>query len=288
MAYDKLDIRLQTLLSNFSLQCFSFPRSPKRFMQKSPTKLRKIGCLPSLIDRNCRTPKQHGRRAKDGSHGFHLVRVLFINRVYTDHWAGIPHMSQSEQTINGYFIPKGTVIFGNVGWVINFIPTRWANWACVFLDLCLPTLPYGVIPKRFDQNAFFLSTIQKQMTCRIQASLYSVLGQGSSNLPVLDGSSVDMFIRICAGMHLADRTALHMAITTLSLYEILPLEGKAVPRPETVEFSKELIRSVNLEFHDSVGSGKLIAFYKTTNRNGMPVCTQRTGRTSSTINYWVG
>jgi hypothetical protein len=43
-------------------------------------------------------------------------------------------------------------------------------------------------------------------------------------------------------MYLAERVGFHIAVTTMALYKILPLEGKEVPAPEVVRYDGDLIR----------------------------------------------
>ena len=43
-------------------------------------------------------------------------------------------------------------------------------------------------------------------------------------------------------MYLADRIGFHMAASMVALYNIVPLEGQARPKPETVEYTDAGIR----------------------------------------------
>lgn len=49
-------------------------------------------------------------------------------------------------------------------------------------------------------------------------------------------------------MYLADRVAFHTAAMTLSLYEVLPLEGKKTPDPDVVGYVGNLVRYVDSHF----------------------------------------
>jgi cytochrome P450 len=48
--------------------------------------------------------------------------------------------------------------------------------------------------------------------------------------------------RVCPGMSLADRIGFHIAATTMSLFQILPLEGKQAPTPDTAVYFGDLLR----------------------------------------------
>ncbi|PVF92646.1 cytochrome P450 [Serendipita vermifera] len=55
-------------------------------------------------------------------------------------------------------------------------------------------------------------------------------------------------MRACPGMYLADRIGFDFATKTLSVYNILPLEGKKRPEPSSIEYSPSIIRTPqNLE-----------------------------------------
>jgi hypothetical protein len=48
--------------------------------------------------------------------------------------------------------------------------------------------------------------------------------------------------RACPGMYLADKVAFHLVITVLSLLKIVPLDGREVPDPSTIEYTDAGIR----------------------------------------------
>jgi hypothetical protein len=48
--------------------------------------------------------------------------------------------------------------------------------------------------------------------------------------------------RVCPGMYLADKVAFHLVVTALSLLKIVPLDGRKVPDPSTIEYSDAGIR----------------------------------------------
>jgi hypothetical protein len=55
----------------------------------------------------------------------------------------------------------------------------------------------------------------------------------------LDG---DSSLRVCPGIHLAERVTFLLATTLISLYKIGPLEGKDIPDPRTIEYEDRAIR----------------------------------------------
>ena len=42
--------------------------------------------------------------------------MIIIGTILTDH-EGLPHVATSDDEYNGYYIPKGTVVFGNA-WLV--------------------------------------------------------------------------------------------------------------------------------------------------------------------------
>jgi hypothetical protein len=49
-------------------------------------------------------------------------------------------------------------------------------------------------------------------------------------------------IRVCPGMHLADKILFHVAATTVSLFTVTPLDGSRIPDPNTVEYTDAALR----------------------------------------------
>ena len=43
---------------------------------------------------------------------FIIIFFFFFGTILTDHEA-MPHMATNDDEYNGYYIPKGTVVFGN-------------------------------------------------------------------------------------------------------------------------------------------------------------------------------
>ncbi|PVF98200.1 cytochrome P450 [Serendipita vermifera] len=124
----------------------------------------------------------------------------------------VPHTSQEDQTIDGYFIPKGTLINPNYGFMLND-PAVWGD------------------PEVFRPERFLPEHNPK-----------------ANDLPNPTQVIFGFGIRLCPGMYLADRVGFHVAVMTMLLYEILPLEGKSAPKPEEAQYSSNFIRfPVNFE-----------------------------------------
>ncbi|PVF93570.1 cytochrome P450 [Serendipita vermifera] len=100
--------------------------------------------------------------------------------------------------IRGYFIPKGTVIHQNNQMMLTD-PNVWGD-------------PDVFRPERWlEPNASHLPN-----------PFLTLFGWG---------------LRICPGMHLAERVIFHLVATTVSLYKIVPLEGKKIPDPNSIEYT---------------------------------------------------
>lgn len=52
----------------------------------------------------------------------------------------------------------------------------------------------------------------------------------------------DSPIRVCPGMYLADRAAFQVATAVAALYQIVPLEGRSRPGPESVKYTDGVVR----------------------------------------------
>jgi len=50
--------------------------------------------------------------------------------------------------------------------------------------------------------------------------------------------------RVCPGIYLADRAGFQMASAMAALYDVVPLEGRSRPKPETVEYTDTVLRFV--------------------------------------------
>ncbi|KAG8844142.1 hypothetical protein FRB91_002809 [Serendipita sp. 411] len=114
---------------------------------------------------------------------------------------GLPHVSTEDDTINGYFLPKGTLIGQNFRFMLTD-PKVYGD-------------PETFRPERF-------------------------LPEHNPDAEALPDPGSILFgfgMRVCPGMYLADRTGFHIAASTLSLFEVLPLEGQPAPKPDEVKYS---------------------------------------------------
>ncbi|CCA72716.1 related to O-methylsterigmatocystin oxidoreductase [Serendipita indica DSM 11827] len=115
----------------------------------------------------------------------------------------VSHATKEDQFINGYYIPKGAVLQPNYGFML-VDPSIWGD-------------PDSFRPERF-------------------------LGPDANTLPDPSLLIFGFGTRICPGMHFADRVAFHTALTSVSLFNILPLEGKQVPDIDRIEYTKDITR----------------------------------------------
>ncbi|PVF92945.1 cytochrome P450 [Serendipita vermifera] len=111
---------------------------------------------------------------------------------------GIPHVNEQDEIINGYFIPKGTMIHQNNGLMLTD-PRVWGD-------------PEVFRPERF---------LEEEATNRPNP-LVVIFGYG---------------IRVCAGMYFADKVAFHTGVVIASLFDIVPMDGQSIPDPNTIEYS---------------------------------------------------
>ncbi|CAG7852153.1 SubName: Full=Uncharacterized protein {ECO:0000313/EMBL:CCA72098.1} [Serendipita indica DSM 11827] len=116
---------------------------------------------------------------------------------------GIPHSSNEDQLINGYFIPKGSIINPNFGSMLSD-PNIWGD-------------PDVFRPERF-------------------------LSSDASALPDPTTLIFGFGPRICPGMYFADRTGFHLVIAAMALFDINPLPGESVPHPTKVQYLKRGMR----------------------------------------------
>lgn len=115
---------------------------------------------------------------------------------------GIPHVNEQDEILQGYFIEKGTIIHQNNMRMLTD-PAVWGD-------------PEIFRPERF---------------------LEPDASQRPNPLSVLFGWG----LRVCAGMHLADRLVLHIVTMIISLYKVEPLEGEKIPDPESIEYTSRVI-----------------------------------------------
>jgi len=134
----------------------------------------------------------------------------FTEAVWKEAWrwhpffpVGAPHVNSQDEIVNGFLIPKGTLIGPNNVFILND-PNVWGD------------------PEVFRPERFF------------EAS--------ASNLPNPTTLMFGFGMRVCPGMYLADRTGFHIAATTIALYNIVPLEGEEIPDPNTIEYTNTIFR----------------------------------------------
>ncbi|CAG7853103.1 SubName: Full=Uncharacterized protein {ECO:0000313/EMBL:CCA75454.1} [Serendipita indica DSM 11827] len=115
----------------------------------------------------------------------------------------IPHSNRHDETINGYFIPKGSLINPNFGFMLSD-PRIWGT------------------QKSLDRS---VSYHPRPASCRTLPS------------PSLDSDQESA--RECI---FADRAGFHMTATTIALFNIDPLPGESVPLYTEVQYTKNVLR----------------------------------------------
>ncbi|PVF97375.1 cytochrome P450 [Serendipita vermifera] len=115
---------------------------------------------------------------------------------------GLPHVNTQDETIRGYFLPKGMIIHQNTRMMLND-PKVWGD-------------PEVFRPERFLEPS---------------------ASQRPNPITTLFGWGM----RVCPGMHFADRVVFHMVATIISLYKVEPLEGKGLPELDSIEYTPKML-----------------------------------------------
>ena len=137
----------------------------------------------------------------------------------TDTRLAIPHSNNEDQFINGYFIPKGSIINPNYGTTLLVLVNCKAHQVKggMLVDKKIWDEPEVFKPERF-------------------------LGPDAHKLPNPLTVNFGFGPRICPGMWFADRVAFHLGITAMALFDIKPLEGESIPKVDEIEYTKEIFK----------------------------------------------
>ncbi|KAG8833349.1 hypothetical protein FRC17_010818 [Serendipita sp. 399] len=137
----------------------------------------------------------------------------------------IPHCSTEDQTIDGYFIPKGAIINPNIGECRHIYTLHSA------LTVITYSIGYMLVDPRIwgDPEVF-----------KPERHLPSH-NPNAASLPNPTQLPFGFGARTCPGMHFADRVGFHLVLTLISLFDLLPPIGKDRPIPDTVEYTKSVI-----------------------------------------------
>lgn len=106
---------------------------------------------------------------------------------------GLPHVCTQDDVWQGYFIPKGTIVHCNIGYILRD-PEIW-----------------GADADKYNPNRFL-----SQFNPRVK------------DLPDMSSVPFGFGRRICPGRHLAERITLIFAAAVLSAYEIVPVKGEKI------------------------------------------------------------
>ena len=82
----------------------------------------------------------------------------------TETTTGLPHVSNQEDTINGYYIPKGTMVSQNFGYVVLVCMERLLTLS----DLCSAIHAYGKIRRIFVLRGSFRTVTKMRHHFRIR------------------------------------------------------------------------------------------------------------------------
>ncbi|KIM28405.1 hypothetical protein M408DRAFT_23786 [Serendipita vermifera MAFF 305830] len=115
----------------------------------------------------------------------------------------IPHMTSQDEVVNGYLVPADSVIMPNNEFML-MDPRVWGD-------------PENFRPERFLESG--ADSLPNPLTV--------IFGYG---------------MRTCPGLYLADRVGFQYSICIAMLFNILPLEGKGIPDPATIEYTDTALR----------------------------------------------
>jgi cytochrome P450 len=141
--------------------------------------------------------------------------------------------------IGGYFIPKGTLINPNIGYVFAH------EIVIVVLQLFRRFMLND--PKIWGDPEVFRPErhLDAQDPTVTSNPNPSVLAFGFGMRYVCCALLVNLshrHNRICPGRDIADRVGFYISATLMATYDILPFEGKSPPDPNTVEYTTDIIR----------------------------------------------
>ncbi|KIM28401.1 hypothetical protein M408DRAFT_140803 [Serendipita vermifera MAFF 305830] len=111
---------------------------------------------------------------------------------------GVPHVNTRDEIVNGFLVPTGSLIMSNNEFIL-MDPRVWGD-------------PETFRPERF-------------------------LEPGADHLPNPLTVIFGFGMRVCPGLYLADRIGFDFSACMAALFSLVPLEGKKVPDPNTVEYS---------------------------------------------------
>ncbi|KIM28315.1 hypothetical protein M408DRAFT_23718 [Serendipita vermifera MAFF 305830] len=115
----------------------------------------------------------------------------------------IPHVTSQDEVINGHLIPAGSLVLPNNEAMFTD-PGVWGD-------------PESFRPERFLESG----------ADSLPNPLVVIFGYG---------------MRVCPGLYLADRIGFLYSASMAMLFDVLPLEGKTIPDPATVEYADIAMR----------------------------------------------
>ena len=115
---------------------------------------------------------------------------------------GVPHKNTSDDEVDGYYVPKNSIFFGNI-WAMHHDPDRHQD-------------PQEFRPERYEHSKH-KSAFETGLAVDAMDRDHFAFGWGR---------------RICPGLHLAEASVLLVTARMLWAYDILPAkdgEGKDIP-----------------------------------------------------------
>jgi hypothetical protein len=146
-------------------------------------------------------------------------------------------VNSQDEIVNGFLIPKGSLINLNNGYVA-MNPNTLIMLKMLRFMLTDPNVwgdPDMFRPERFLEAG--ASDLPNPMTLIFGYGMRHVL-----HLLLCIISSCYSCTSVCPGMYLADRAGFNIAATTIALYKIVPLEGAEIPDPDTIEYTDTAFR----------------------------------------------
>ena len=190
-------------------RCCGGPTSPPRFWRSSFSAIHQCYC--------------QGIDAVEFSTASLCVFIIIIRTTLTDYEA-VPHMATNDDEYDGYYIPKGTILFGST----------WSAWTITWPYLCLdcPFLgPYCMTPKfltiPWSTSLNGIWSMEGSIQIWWIGTLWHLVTDAGEYIPTY--SYISVYItkhlptgRICPGRHLSDNSLYLIASCLLAVYDIKP------------------------------------------------------------------
>ena len=163
----------------------------------------------------------------------------------SSNWIGSPRRVATDDFYQGYYIPKGSVIVGNVWYVDESAQTRMNNLRFNWMigpyyttRMYIPTHMHSVQSGSLTKTAVSMSTYLTQWTWG-----YSDLVDGSVYRCWLVLNLIPSVLRICPGRFFANNGTMIMVASVLSVFDIRLPVGPDIKREDQTNLSEHLTTS---------------------------------------------